>query len=116
MGKKILAIDDEIPILEALETILEDMGHGVETFSDSQEGEAEAISGDYDLILIDMRMPGKNGADVTRSILEKKPEAKILVITAFPGDALSKQSLDAGAMGLIKKPFDIGKILTFLNL
>ena len=115
MGKKVLAIDDEVPILEALETILEDLGHEVETFSSSPEGEAAALENDYDLILIDMRMPVKNGEEITRTVLQKKPDAKILIITGFPGDPLAKQSLDAGAKGLVKKPFEIGKILDFLN-
>ncbi|MBN2051399.1 MAG: response regulator [Spirochaetales bacterium] len=114
MGKKILAIDDEVPILEALETILEDMGHSVTTFSNSLEGEQAALKDDFDLILIDMRMPEKNGVEVIKAILKEKPNARILVITAFPGDSLAKQSLDAGAKGLVKKPFEIGKILQFL--
>jgi DNA-binding NtrC family response regulator len=115
MGKKILAIDDEVTILEALESIMGDMGHTVVTFSNSVEGEKAALSDDFDLILIDMRMPEKNGAEVTKTIMKNKPEAKILIITAFPGDPLAKQSLDAGAKGLVKKPFDMGKILTFLK-
>lgn len=115
MGKKILAIDDEIVILDALKTILVDLGHSVDTYSNSIDGEAAAISGEYDLILIDMRMPCKNGADITLEILRNKPEARILIITGFPGDPLAKRSLDAGAKGLVKKPFEIGKILDFLN-
>jgi len=115
MSKKILAIDDEVPILEAIKTILDDMGYSVTIFSNSIEGESAALSENYDLILIDMRMPERNGAEVTRNIMARKPDSKILIITAFPGDPLAKQSLDAGAKGLVKKPFEIGKILSFLR-
>ncbi|MBI9109402.1 MAG: response regulator [Spirochaetales bacterium] len=115
MSKKILAIDDEVSILEALKTILDDMGYLVTTFSNSIDGESAALTEDYDLILCDMRMPERNGAEVTRNIMAKKPNARILIITAFPGDPLARQSLDAGAKGLVKKPFEIGKILSFLR-
>ena len=115
MGKKVLVIDDEKMMLDAIKTILEEMGHQVECFSRSADGEKSALENDYDLILTDLRMPEKNGAEVTESVLKEKPHAKILVITAHPNDPLAKRALDAGAKGLVKKPFDIGKILEFLK-
>ena len=115
MGKKILVIDDEQMMLDAIETILEEMGHQVECFSSALKGEKSALEDEYDLILIDIHMPEKNGAEVTEAILKEKPDAKVLVITAHPGDPLATKALDAGAKGLVKKPFDIGKILEFLG-
>lgn len=115
MAKKILVIDDEKIILEAIETILEDMGHQVECFEHSLEGEREATQNDYDLILVDIKMPEKNGAEITESILKAKPDAKVLIITAHPADPLARRALDAGAKGLLKKPFEIAKVLHFLK-
>ncbi len=115
MKKKLLVIDDEAIILDAVKTIMEDMGYSVDVFSDVLEGENKALSSNYDLILIDIRMPQKNGAEVTRSILKAKPEAKVLIITAFPSDPLAIAALDAGAKGLLKKPFEIAKIIDFLK-
>ena len=113
--KKILVIDDEIMILDAVKVIMEDMGYGVTVFSNSEEGESSALSNDYDLMLIDVRMPIKNGAEITQAVLEAKPQAKVLIITGHPADPLAKQALDAGAVGLLKKPFEIAKILDFLS-
>jgi DNA-binding response OmpR family regulator len=101
-------------ILEAIATILEDMGHRVDGFTKSLEGEKAALSTDYDLILMDLRMPEKDGAAVTESILAARPEAKVLIITGNPTDPLAKRALDAGAKGLLKKPFEIGKVLDHL--
>lgn len=115
LGKKVLVIDDQQTMLDAIKTILEEMGHQIACFSISAEGEKAALENDFDLILTDIRMPEKNGAELTESILTKKPAAKILVITAHPHDPLTKRALDAGARGLVKKPFDIGKILEFLK-
>lgn len=114
MAKKILVIDDDRSILEAMETIFTDMGITVRTCSNAVNGTEIAVSEDYDLILVDVRMPDKNGAEVTRSILENKPDAKVFIITGYPSDPVTKQSLEAGAKGMIKKPFEIGKILDFL--
>jgi DNA-binding NtrC family response regulator len=115
LGKKVLVIDDEQMMLDAIKTILEEMGHQVDCFSISTEGEKSALESDYDLVLTDIRMPEKNGAELTEAILKRKPNANILVITGHPNDPLTKRALDAGAKGLVKKPFEMGKILEFLK-
>lgn len=113
--KKILIIDDEEMMVDVMKVILEDMGHQVTGIFQSLAGEKEAIENDYDLILLDVRMPEKNGAEVAHTILEVKPEAKILIITGYPTDPLAGKALNEGAVALMKKPFDMGKILYFLK-
>ena len=115
MKKKILVIDDETLILDAIETILTEMGYQVKCFSDPVAGEREALEHDYDLIIVDIQMPEKDGAAITKTILQEKPQAKILIITAHPADPLAKKALDLGAKALLKKPFEISKILDFLR-
>ncbi len=70
--KKILVIDDEEPIIYIMKELFEDLGHRVTGETDPREGEREAIEGEYDLIIVDLRMPGMDGAEVTKGILEKK--------------------------------------------
>ena len=115
MAKSILVIDDELMILDAIKIIFEDMGYTVQTTSDPLQGTEEAISKDFDLILTDVRMPVRNGAEVTEAVLARKPGARILVITAYPNDPLAERAVRAGALGLLKKPFEIAKILDFLS-
>lgn len=115
MAKKVLIIDDEAMVLDALALILEDMGYAVTPCQDSTEGARRAIEDRFDLILCDLRIPNKNGAEVTREVMSKKPDAKILIVTAFPSDPLAEQALSSGAMGLVKKPFEISKILDYLK-
>lgn len=115
MKGSILVIDDDKPILEAIQMILDDFGLTVSTADNAIEGERMAIETDFDLILLDIRMPEKNGADVTKSIILRKPNAKIFVITGFPGDQLTQNALENGAKGILKKPFEIAKILDFFT-
>ena len=73
MAKSILVIDDETMILDAIKIIFEDMGYSVQTTSDPVQGTDEAIAGNFDLILTDVRMPARNGAEVTEAVLARKP-------------------------------------------
>lgn len=113
--KRILMIDDEKEILEVVKTIIEDMGYIVDCFSVPDAGLAAALANDYDLIVTDIRMPGMNGADITERIREKKPDASVLLVTGFPGDPVARQALEAGAVGLMRKPFEVAKIVDFLG-
>jgi two-component system nitrogen regulation response regulator NtrX len=115
MSKRILVIDDEEIILDTFKIIFEDMGYHVETFSDPVAGMAEAVKNEYDLIVTDIRMPGMDGAEVTEGIRKTKPNARILLVTAFPNDPIVPRALEAGAFALLKKPFEIAKILDFLQ-
>ncbi|HDQ14006.1 MAG TPA: response regulator [Sediminispirochaeta sp.] len=115
MAKRILAIDDEESVLYVLEELLKDMGYEVDSTVDPEEGVKMAIDRDYDLYIVDLRMPNKDGAQVTREILEKKPDALILINTGFAGDPLAAEALKAGAKTLIKKPLEIEKIYDFLR-
>jgi DNA-binding NtrC family response regulator len=115
VGKRILVIDDEEMILDAIKIIFEDMGYSVQTTSDPVKGTEDALASDYDLVLTDIRMPSRNGAEIVEAVLEKKPATRILVITAYPNDPLAERAIKAGAVGLLRKPFEIAKILDFLK-
>ena len=99
-----------------IKVILEDRGHSVTGFSSSLEGEDEAIKNSYDLIFLDLHMPERNGADITKNIITAKPDSKIIIITAFSTDPLAKDALAAGAIALIEKPLNMEKILNLTDV
>ena len=113
--KRVVVIDDEQTVLDVVNAVLTEMGYEVQTFSDPHEGEQSALEQEFDLLLVDLRMPGKNGAEIAASVLTEKSDANVLVITGYPGDPLARKALDAGARGLVKKPFEIAKILEYLE-
>ena len=115
MRRSLLVIDDEQMILDAIQIILEDMGYEVLAATSPAEGIAAATARHFDLILTDIRMPVINGAEITSAIRAARADARVLVITGFPNDPLVRRALDAGAIGIVRKPFEIAKILDFLE-
>lgn len=113
--KRILVIDDETMILEVVKSIIEPMGYEVRTTNDPQEGQQRAIEEKFDLVVVDLRMPLYNGAQIVLTIKQAHPDQQIVVATGYPGDPLAQEALDAGAAALLKKPFEIAKLLEFLE-
>ena len=113
--KRILIIDDEQIVVNAMKDVLNGLGNETTTTTSANEGEQLATSQDFDLLLIDLMMPECNGAELTRRILSKKPDMPILVITGHPHDPLAGEALKAGAKSLVGKPFEIGKIMDFVE-
>jgi len=115
VSKRILVIDDEQMILDSIKIIFEDLGYSVSVSSDPRAGLEIALREDFDLILVDIRMPGLNGAEVTAAVHAARPSARILVITAHPHDELVTRALEAGAVSVLRKPFEIAKVLDLLK-
>ena len=114
MSQRILIIDDDQLVLDAMESILTEMDYSVVTCTDSEAGEREALNREFDLVLVDIRMPRTNGAELTETILHARPDSHLLVITGYPSDPLVQRALDAGAKGVVKKPFEIAKVLEYM--
>ena len=98
-----------------IRVVLEDEGHWVTGFSNPLEGELEAIQNKYDYIFLDINMPEKNGAEITKSIIKARPESKIIIITAFPGETLAREALEYGASSIVAKPLTLNKIRNLIN-
>lgn len=112
---RILIIDDEEMILEVVKHVLEPMGHEVAVASDSIKGACLAIEEPFDVVVVDIRMPDQNGADVVRNIRSQRPEQKIVIATGYPNDPIAQEALDAGAAALLQKPFEIAHIVSFVE-
>lgn len=85
---------------------LQHVGHEVDTASDGEEGLRKFGDGSaWDLVLLDQRMPGMTGIDVQRAIRKRNSKAKLIMITAFGTIDLAAESIQAGAMDFLRKPF-----------
>ena len=103
---RILVIDDENNIRMMVRLTLEQAGHEVETAADGPTGlEKFGDGSDFDLVLLDQRMPGMEGLDVLREMKARKPDSRIVMITAFGTIDLAVDAMKAGATDFLRKPF-----------
>jgi DNA-binding response OmpR family regulator len=112
VSSKILVIDDEANIRTMIKLALEHAGHQVETAADGPEGVKKAIAYQFDLVLIDQRMPGMSGMEVQKSIQDAKPDSKVIMITAFGTIDLALDAIHGGASDFLRKPFTADTLRT----
>ena len=108
---KILVIEDDPTVGQFVKRGLEEQRWGVDLVADGDEGERWARSEAYDLIILDMRLPGKSGLEVLRSIRAKGFERPVLVLTAQDAVDAKVQTLRAGADDYVTKPFAFEELL-----
>jgi len=107
----ILIIDDESEIRESLQTLLELEGYRVDTAESGEDGLAHIAGQPFDLILLDLALPGKNGMEVLADIRERDPQLAVIMITAYGTVENAVNAMQAGAANFIQKPWDNEKLL-----
>ena len=108
---RILVIEDDPTVGQYVKRGLEEHRWAVDLMTDGEEGERRASSEAYDLVILDMRLPGKNGLDVLRSLRAKGFERPVLVLTAQDAVDAKVATLRAGADDYVTKPFAFEELL-----
>lgn len=108
--KKILVVEDERKISQVIEINLMMAGYLCDVASDGEEGLRLALSGDYDLILLDLMLPKRDGFSVCREI-RKTLSTPIIMVTAKEEEADKIMGLELGADDYVTKPFSIKVLL-----
>lgn len=115
MANRILIIEDEEKIARFVELELKHEGNEVEKAFDGREGLERALSGNFDLILLDVMLPGLNGLEVLRRIRLEK-DVPVIMLTARDAVMDKVSGLDAGADDYITKPFAIEELLARIRV
>ncbi len=117
MIKNVLIIDDDMELILEMEEILTDEGFRTEKTYDPLEGRELLFSGQYDIVLLDYKMPGLNGIDILRSMKNMQKKPAVILITGSLN--IEKLLLEAGCDTLVKavitKPFDIIELIETLQ-
>ena len=108
---KILIIEDEILLADSLRAMLEGKGFSVEAVHDGETGAEYAETGVYDLLILDVMMPGMDGYQVARQVRAKRCGTPILMLTAKSSLEDRIEGLNAGADYYLTKPFDARELL-----
>jgi two-component system copper resistance phosphate regulon response regulator CusR len=108
---KILVIEDDPTVGQFIRRGLEEQRWGVDLVADGEEGERMAASDAYDLVILDMRLPGKTGLQVLHTLRARGFERPVLVLTAQDAVDAKVQTLRAGADDYVTKPFAFEELL-----
>ncbi len=113
--KTVLVADDEEGIRFVLAQFLKRENCEVELAADGREAIQKAEAKAYDLYILDMKMPRVDGMDALRRIRELRPDALVVMITAFGSQQLASEALQAGAYDYFTKPFELDELRVILR-
>lgn len=109
--RRILLVDDEQRILGFVSRGLRNEGYDVELASTGEEGLTLALSGGYDLVILDLLMPGLDGASVLRTLLHRRPKQMVIVLSCLSDTASKVAMLELGADDYLAKPFSLTELV-----
>ncbi|MDX9799852.1 MAG: sigma-54 dependent transcriptional regulator [Spirochaetia bacterium] len=112
---KILIIDDEENIREVLSGILEDEGYAAESAKDGLEGLSKAEKGDFDLVILDVWLPGMGGMEVLDKLKISKPDLEVVVISGHGNIDMAVKAVKKGAFDFLEKPLSLDKVITVVK-
>ena len=108
---RLLIVEDEQGMAEGLQGLLEKQGYATDLAFDGDSGLDNGLTGLYDLIILDIMLPGRDGLSVLKELRRDGVETPVLMLTARSSVADRIQGLDHGADDYLTKPFDTGEFL-----
>jgi DNA-binding response OmpR family regulator len=108
---RVLYVEDEKKVADLVKDALEREDYSVEIASDGEEGEALALQGHFDLVILDILIPKRDGLELLRNLRAKKPSTPVLLLTAKTSIEDKVKGLDGGADDYLTKPFAVTELL-----
>ncbi len=115
MKANILIVDDDAGMIETLSDILSELDYNVEVASDGYKAIELVKTQSFDVILMDIKMPGINGVETFKEIKKLQPGVLVMMMTAYSVEDLISEALSEGAYGIMYKPIDITKVVEFIE-
>jgi two-component system response regulator HydG len=111
MSQRIFVIDDDVDHAESLADVLELRGHSVELAHSGEAAVARFREADFDLVLMDVKLPGMNGVETFFEFRRLRPDARVMMMTGFSVEQLVAQAVANGALGVLHKPFSSEQLI-----
>ena len=108
---RILVVEDEPAIAEFVERGLRAAGYAVDRSADGDEGQRRALSGQYDLVVLDILLPGRDGLEVLSAIRGRDRQVPVILLSALGEIEDRVRGLDRGATDYVVKPFSMEELL-----
>ncbi|MBP1731800.1 MAG: response regulator receiver modulated FAD-dependent pyridine nucleotide-disulfide oxidoreductase [Deltaproteobacteria bacterium] len=109
-AKPLLVVDDEPSMRESLEHWFADLGYQVETAADGAEALKRLADKEYGLLILDLKLPKKDGIEVLRETRRLHPGLKVIIITAYPSVDTATEAMKQGAIEYLTKPFELSEL------
>ncbi len=110
MTPKLLVVDDDAGHRQMLQTVLADQGYAIDTAADGHQALRAVTGGFFDLILMDLKMPGLSGIEALEKILTLNPKIPVIMMTAYASVTTAIEALKKGAYDYLNKPLDIEEL------
>jgi FixJ family two-component response regulator len=111
----VMIVDDDVSIRKAVRRLMKSYGFVVEAFASAEEFLGSDGLDKASCLILDVRMPGMNGLDLQRRVIESGCVIPIVFITAFADDHTRAQAVEGGAVGYLAKPFDDEELLNCIH-
>ncbi|MCJ7569734.1 MAG: response regulator [Anaerolineales bacterium] len=111
----ILIVDDNTSLCKTMSFILGHKGYTVAVAKDGPEAIEKVSERPFDMIFMDVKMPLMDGVETHREIKKIRPEAVVMMMTAYAVEELVQQALEGGAYGIVYKPLDIEKVIDVIE-
>ena len=110
MQRSVLVVEDQRDIAELIAMHVRDLGHRVECVHDGEAGLASARSGRFDMVILDVMLPGRDGLDIVRTLRMDRVDVPVLMLTARSTEIDRVLGLELGADDYLTKPFSIPEL------
>ena len=111
----VLIVDDEKNMRTTLADILQDEGYQVTTAATGDEAVESCANQRYDIVLMDVRMPGIDGVEAFRLIRRHQEGVRVIMMSAYGVDELKQAALDEGAIAFLSKPLDVERVIKLIG-
>ncbi len=113
--ENMLVVEDEDIMREALSDYFSDVGHKVDTANNGDKALESLNLTDYNVMIVDLKLPGRDGLSVLKDIRTKNPKAKVIIITAYPSIETAKEAIRGGATDYLPKPIELDYLETIIR-
>jgi CheY-like chemotaxis protein len=103
-NKRVLVVDDEEIVCESYKRVLSEEGYSVCVAQNGREAIAACRAEPFDVVLADLRMPDMDGLEVTRTVREEFPQARVLIVTGYPSEQSVEEAQRLGVFDYLHKP------------
>lgn len=110
MSDSILVVEDDLDIADLIRVNLSELGINIEHIVSGEKGLSAALNKHFDLMLLDVMLPGVNGLDICREVRAKKPEQAIIMLTSKNSETDRVLGLELGADDYMTKPFSVREL------